>query len=86
MRRSAKAKTHAARMPLRKTALSASAASRRSFPAWIAADESGVAFSARRAVTPRVRDGLVLRRVTKKKAAGRKSGKVEKSHDGHGTR
>lgn len=81
MRRVVKIKPVANRVPLRKSALSASAASRRPFPAWIAADESGVAFPARAAVTPRVRDGLVLRTVAKKKSTGTKG-----SSDGHGVR
>lgn len=67
MRRSNKVKIVPARVPQRKAALSASAASRRGFPAWIDAGERGVAFSAR-AVMPRVRDGLVLRIVRKKKS------------------
>lgn len=81
MRRAVKIKPLANRVPLRKSALSASAASRRPFPAWIAADENGVAFPARAAVTPRVRDGLVLRTVAKKKSTGTKG-----SSDGHGAR
>lgn len=81
MRRAVKIKPLANRVPLRKSALSASAASRRPFPAWIAADESGVAFTARAAVTPRVRDALVLRTVAKKKSTGTKG-----STDGHGAR
>jgi hypothetical protein len=67
MRRVVKVKALSTRVPLRKAAMSASAASRRPFPAWIVADESGVAFPAKAPVTPRVRDGLVLRRVSKKK-------------------
>ena len=46
--------------------MSASAASRRNFPAWIDAGE-GAAFSVT-AVTPRVRDALILRKVQKKSA------------------
>lgn len=69
MRRAVKIKALATHVPLRKAALSASPASRRPFPAWIAADESGVAFPVRVLVTPRVRDGLVLRRVTRNKAS-----------------
>jgi hypothetical protein len=61
---------------LRKAALSASAASRHAFPAWIAADESGVAFPARIAM-PRVRDGLVLRAVSKGKAANSRTPRHE---------
>jgi hypothetical protein len=75
MRRPVKVKARAARAVLRRAALSAAPAARRPFPAWIVADESGVAFPARAAVTSRVRDGLVLRRVAKKKdsAAARSS-------------
>jgi hypothetical protein len=68
MRRPVVVKRLSARAMLRKSALSATAASRRSFPAWIDANEHGVAFSAR-VVTPRVRDGLVLRTVLQRKAA-----------------
>lgn len=85
MRRAAKVKAPALRVPLRKSALSASAASRRPFPAWIVADESGIAFPARAAVTPRVRDGLVLRTVQKQKAAKKLPG-AKGSLDGHGAR
>lgn len=75
MRRPVKVKARAASALLRRAALSASAAARRPFPAWIVADEGGVAFPARAAVTARVRDGLVLRRVSRKKdsAAARPS-------------
>jgi len=66
MRRLAAVKVVAARVPLRKSALSASAASRRGFPGWIGGAERDVAFNAA-AVTPRVRDGLVLRQVGTKK-------------------
>jgi hypothetical protein len=72
MRRAAKVKALATRMPLRKAAMSSSAAARRNFPAWITADETGVAFPAKAAM-PRVRDGLVLRVVSKKKPAKTKS-------------
>ncbi len=81
MRRVVKVKTLATRVPLRKSALTASAASRRPFPAWIVADENGVAFPARAAVTPRVRDGLVLRTVARKKSTNSKG-----TSDGHGAR
>jgi hypothetical protein len=67
MRRLPKVKALSTRVPLRKAAMSAAALSRRPFPAWIVADEGGVAFSARGAVSPRVRAGLVLRAVAKKK-------------------
>jgi hypothetical protein len=63
-------KVKATRVPVRKSALSASAATRRAFPAWIDADTAAVAFSA--AVTQRVRDSLVLRTVAKRKPAGAK--------------
>lgn len=80
MRRPTKVK--ASRVLLRKAALSASPASRRPFPAWIAADESGVAFPAKTAVTSRVRDGLVLRRVSKKKSSsGKSAGSKGAAHD-----
>ena len=72
MRRAVKAKALATCIPLRKTAMTASAAVRRAFPAWIAADESGVAFPAKAAAMPRVRDGLVLRTVSKNKVSGAK--------------
>lgn len=75
-----KAKATASRILLRKAALTASTASRRPFPAWIAADEGGVAFPAT-VVTSRVRDALVLRTVGKKKSANAKS-----SPNGHGAR
>ena len=74
MRRAAKVKVAAARIPLRKPA------ARRAFPAWIDATERGVAFSAV-GVTPRVRDGLVLRVVSKKLSARTRS-----SSDGPGAR
>lgn len=67
MRRPVVVKRLSARALLRKSALSASAASRRSFPAWIDSAEHGVAFTVK-AVTPRVRDGLVLRTVLRRKA------------------
>lgn len=67
MRRIPKVKALSTRVPLRKAAMSAAALSRRPFPAWIAADEGGVAFPAKSAVMPRVRDGLVLRVVSRKK-------------------
>lgn len=65
MRRAAKVKSLSTRIPLRKSAVSASAAARRAFPAWIADDEGALAFPAR--AMPRVRDALVLRTVSKKK-------------------
>jgi hypothetical protein len=69
MRRNTKVKAAANRTPLRKSALSASAASRRAFPAWIDAND-GSTFSA---VTARVRDALVLRTVNRKKSAASRS-------------
>jgi hypothetical protein len=71
MRRTPIVKPIVSRMPLRKTATSASAVARRNFPAWIESDDGVVTFSAGKAATPRVRDGLVLRTVSKKKSAGR---------------
>jgi hypothetical protein len=72
MRRAVKVKTPASHVPLRKAAMTASAASRRAFPAWIADDENGLAFPVRAAATPRVRDALVLRTVSKKKTSSAK--------------
>lgn len=65
MRRSTKITVSVARFPLRKAATPA-AAPRRAFPAWIDASEGGPALPAL-TVTPRVRDGLVLRVVPKRK-------------------
>ena len=84
MRRLVKVK--ATQLLTRKAALTASAASRRPFPAWISAEDSGVAFSARAAATPRVRDGLVLRRVSKKKSSGGKAAGAKGSSHEHGAR
>lgn len=84
MRRLVKMKAN--RMLLRKAAMSASAASRRPFPAWIVADESGVAFPAHAGVTPRVRDGLVLRRVSKKELPSVKSPGAKGGPHDRGTR
>jgi hypothetical protein len=72
MRRVVKVKTPASHVPLRRAAMTASAASRRTFPAWIAADENGIAFPARAAARPRVRDALVLRAVSKNKLSSGK--------------
>jgi hypothetical protein len=66
-----KIKTLSTRVAPRKSAMTAGAASRRAFPAWIDANEHGVAFAA--TVTPRIRDGLVLRAVATKKIAGPKN-------------
>ena len=72
MRRAAKTKADIRRtVAARKTVLSASAAARRSFPAWIDAAGSTAPFTMTRTATPRVRDGLVLRTVNKKKTAER---------------
>ncbi len=70
MRRHAKVKSVASRT-VRKTATSASAAARRNFPAWIDASEGPVVFHAGRRATPRIRDGLVLRTVSKGKQVER---------------
>lgn len=80
MRRIAKSKILASRVTVRKAATTAAAASRRPYPAWIVADESGIAFPAV-AVTPRVRTSLVLRMVGKVKSI-----KPKRSPDGHGAR
>lgn len=72
MRRAAQVKPASAGLPRRKSALSASAASRRVFPAWIDAAD-GAAFSTKKVVTPRVRDALVLRTVPLKKPANPRS-------------
>ena len=68
MRRSLKVKILSPRTMLRKSALTASAAARRGFPAWIDSSEHAVAFPAV-SVTPRVRDALVLRAVAQRKFA-----------------
>ena len=70
MQRPTKVKA-AAPMPMRKSVMTGTAAARRAFPAWIAADEADVAFSAA-VVTKRVRDALVLRTVAKRKSASGK--------------
>jgi hypothetical protein len=71
MRRNAKFKTAASRILLRKSVTSATESARRSFPAWIDAGDTSVSFSAARSATPRVRDGLVLRRVGQNKTSER---------------
>jgi hypothetical protein len=71
MRRPVKVKALATRVPLRKAALTAAPASRRPFPAWIG-DEDAIAFPAKAGATPRVRDGLVLRTVSKNKTSSAK--------------
>ena len=68
MRRNAKLKVAANRIPVRKSVTSGTAAARRSFPAWVDASEATAPFNATRTAMPRVRDGLVLRRVAKKNA------------------
>lgn len=80
MRRHVKVKTFSTRVPLRKAAMSATAAGRRTFPAWIDAAAEGPAFSAT-AVSARVRDALVLRTVRQKKSANPRS-----AFDGPGAR
>lgn len=65
MRRSTKITVSVARVPLRKASVAA-VAPRRAFPAWIDASEGGT-MPAALTVTPRVRDGLVLRVVPKGK-------------------
>lgn len=75
MRRSAKIKVAVARVPLRKAVsleVPLSVAPRRAFPAWIDSAEGGLAVSAT-PVTPRVRDGLVLRVVSHKKPVAARS-------------
>jgi len=62
MRHSAKSKSLQLKAPLRKSPLSASAAGRRTYPAWIDADERIAAFPAT-VVHSRVRDGLLPRQV-----------------------
>jgi hypothetical protein len=66
MRRNVKVKAVSTRVPLRKAATTASAASRKAFPAWIDATD-GAAFPAT-LVTPHVRSALVLRPVRKQAA------------------
>lgn len=80
MRRAVKIKASSAGVPLRKAAVSANSAARRPYPAWIDAGDSGVAFSARSPI-PRVRDGLVLRTVSRAKGA-----KSEAMSDGRAAR
>lgn len=71
MRHSTKIKVAVARVPLRKSVAVApltAAPLRRAFPAWIDSDERTTTFAAK-VVSPRVRDGLVLRVVGQKKSA-----------------
>lgn len=65
MRSHFKVKALAASDAVRRSVMSAVNASRLSFPAWIVADEGGVTFSARGSVSLRVRDSLVLRRISR---------------------
>ncbi len=78
MSRAPKVKIAAARLLARKSARASGGPARRAFPAWIDASERGVAFSAT-AVVPRVRDGLVLRMV------GRKKNPVAAKRNAHGS-
>jgi hypothetical protein len=64
MSHSVKSKSLLPKAPVRKSPLSASAAGRRSYPAWIDAAEPIASFPAT-LVHARVRDGLVLRPVVK---------------------
>ena len=80
MRRLVKTKLTPARALLRKAKVGL-AASGRAFPAWVDAAERGTSFSAA-SVTPRVRDGLVLRLVAKKK----KIGSAGRTSDARGAR
>ena len=73
MRRPVVVKRLSARALKRRSAVSASAAARRSFPAWIDAGDHGVALSSG-LVLPRVRDALVLRLVSRGKGAKAKGG------------
>ena len=81
MRRLAKTKIASARVLARKAKVATAVQPRRAFPAWIDATERGVAFSAA-GVTPRVRDGLVLRLVARKK----KIASSRRTSDGPGAR
>jgi hypothetical protein len=82
MRRTIKVKIAVARVPMCKAATAAAviASPRRTFPSWIDANERGVSFAAV-TVTPRVRDGLVLRLVGKQKSV-----RMRTSSDGSGAR
>ena len=68
MSRAPKIKIVAARMLAPKASRIVGPTERRTFPAWIDANERGVAFHAT-TVTPRVRDSLVLRLVGRAKPA-----------------
>jgi hypothetical protein len=73
MRRPVVVKRLSARALKRRSAVSASAAARRVFPAWIDAGESSVSAPGH-LVLPRVRDALVLRVVSRRKGAKAKGG------------
>ena len=73
MRRPVVVKRLSARALKRRSAVIASAAARRSFPAWIDASGHGVALPAG-LVLPRVRDALVLRVVSRGKGAKARGG------------
>jgi hypothetical protein len=73
MRRPVVVKRLSARALKRRSAVSASAAARRAFPAWIDAGDPGIALSAG-LVLPRVRDSLVLRVVSRGTGAKAKGG------------
>ena len=81
MRRATKIKITRARGLARKAAVAMAAPARRAFPPWIDAGERGVALAAT-GVTPRVRDGLVLRMVGQKS----KTAVARNSSDGPGAR
>ena len=72
MRRAPKVKTVAHQIPLRKSALTATPAVRRAFPAWIDSEDRAIALPGC-AVTPRVRDALVLRTVSRRKSGTSKT-------------
>jgi hypothetical protein len=80
MRRFPKVKSAPGRLALRKAVLTAPAAARRAYPAWIDAEDRAVPVPAV-AVTPRVRTALVLRQVATRKSTGAKG-----STDANGAR
>lgn len=73
MQRLSKVKISSAARPAHRKATGSVAPSPRAFPAWIDDAEPGFVFTAV-AVTPRVRDALVLRSVELPKPAARTSG------------
>lgn len=81
MRRALKVKLASPGVLVRKAHAAVPASSRRTFPAWIDASERGVAFPAS-GVSKRVRDGLVLRVVGRRKSTV----VARKSSDGPGAR